>query len=851
MSSQFRSPRDPRCVSGDLKYSSRACQQHDDAGTLASRSEASGVILGVRIIFATVMLALVLAAPARAQAPEPYFAKSYALLIGNDAYGNGWPHLQNGVKDAEEMAKELARHGFHTVVKRNLGRRELIDALETFFIETGSDPDARLVVWFSGHGHTVNGEGYLVPSGAPGPDNDVRFRQGAVSVRAFGRLMREAKSRHVLAILDSCFSGTVFASVRGAEGTLPPPVANVIGLPVRQMISSGKAGEVVSDNGRFRQLVIEALSQRRPAADPNGDGYVLGSNLGQFLFEQVSEETGGRQNPQYGKLDNTRFNQGDFVFRTLPLSVALTPSDPPQAPPVDTRPKTYVDQLLENLSREISRLHEIVGTPVAIGSAVMLAFYWRWRTNIRLLKQLRPGTAGLSEELAVAVRMYMKTTSYRQALQEWLGWLSWRLGSERLFSSESYDRMLRLAVMYPCGAWLFSWFLPGTSQPLFANSLPQITPEIGGAGLGLLIGLAHLLIRLGSPAKPSQTIALPAFIIVYIFVYHVAARAHDSGTSSLSAISVIFILASLIGMTAEGMRPEAVVSWALVIAVLSMTNPSNVHLLAPAWLVPAAFAYNWFGINQSGGKIAGASLWAILISAIILSPSMEPSLLGARPLATFILVAFGLIPLINAPFDWLSLNTTRLYLSRTASGGPAIRNALIDAVLAIVFLFGLSIALVAGLQALNIVAIAGGGQEPIIDLYPTIDALRNKPADPGLWWIYMMLASTLLPSLIHLFIAIMSVATFSLPRPIMRSHIAALESGFEGHPQALARTALTMTIREFLSWGAFALALAAIIGVGFGLTNIVPWIGLAILWVAEWTAYWLNAPITPGPPPWA
>ncbi|MEO0809674.1 MAG: caspase family protein, partial [Pseudomonadota bacterium] len=161
------------------------------ANILTIGQSMAGHVLGVLLSLALITSP----AAAQAEVAETYFKKSYALLIGNDTYSNGWPHLQNGIADAEAMAAELARHGFHTIVKRNLARRDLREALEKFFIEAGSDPEARLIVWFSGHGHTVNGEGYLVPSGAPGPDDDVRFRQGAVSVREFGRLMREARAR--------------------------------------------------------------------------------------------------------------------------------------------------------------------------------------------------------------------------------------------------------------------------------------------------------------------------------------------------------------------------------------------------------------------------------------------------------------------------------------------------------------------------------------------------------------------------------------------------------------------------------------------------------------------------------
>ena len=40
------------------------------------------------------------------------------------------------------------------------------------------------------------------------------------------------------------------------------------------------------------------------------DGYILASDLGQFLRKQVGEKTGFSQTPLYGWLDG----EGDFIF---------------------------------------------------------------------------------------------------------------------------------------------------------------------------------------------------------------------------------------------------------------------------------------------------------------------------------------------------------------------------------------------------------------------------------------------------------------------------------------------------------------------------------------------------------
>lgn len=97
------------------------------------------------------------------------YQKSKALVIGMDHYdGRAWPQLSNGIRDAEEVAKALKEQGFEVTFKKDLISVDLDNALRSFFISEGSDPNARLLLWFAGHGDTIDGEAYLVPTDAPG-----------------------------------------------------------------------------------------------------------------------------------------------------------------------------------------------------------------------------------------------------------------------------------------------------------------------------------------------------------------------------------------------------------------------------------------------------------------------------------------------------------------------------------------------------------------------------------------------------------------------------------------------------------------------------------------------------------
>jgi hypothetical protein len=250
------------------------------------------------------------------------YTKSKALVIGMDHY-DSWPMLSGGIKDAEEVAKGLTAQGFEVTLKKDLKSADLDSTLRNFFISEGSDPSTRLLLWFAGHGDTIDGEAYLVPTDAPSPKFDSDFRLKAISLRRFGEYMREAKARHVLAIFDSCFSGGIFNVARSAP---PPAITLATTQPVREFISSGEAEQQVSDDGTFRKLFLDVLAGKEPDADANHDGYVTGTELGLFLQQKVTNLTNNRQTPRYGKLNAYGYDRGDFVFQIGKPDVPSTTS---------------------------------------------------------------------------------------------------------------------------------------------------------------------------------------------------------------------------------------------------------------------------------------------------------------------------------------------------------------------------------------------------------------------------------------------------------------------------------------------------------------------------------------------
>ena len=258
------------------------------------------------------------------------YRKSYALVIGIDEYTGGWMRLSNAVADAKEIARELSKRGFEVTFKKNLTADALRTSLKEFFALQGADPEARLFLWYAGHGHTLKGEGYLVPSDAPQPITPA-FKVKAIHMREFPGFMRLADSKHVFAVFDSCFAGTVFSTRAG--GT-PAAITRATTKPVRQFLTSGDADQEVSDDGTFRKLFLRALRDEE-RADANGDGYLTGSEIGLYLSDRVTNITEQAQTPRFGKLRDPDYDRGDFVF-VLPGRKKVAEGATQPVPPVES-----------------------------------------------------------------------------------------------------------------------------------------------------------------------------------------------------------------------------------------------------------------------------------------------------------------------------------------------------------------------------------------------------------------------------------------------------------------------------------------------------------------------------------
>jgi hypothetical protein len=134
------------------------------------------------------------------------------------------------------------------------------------------------------------------------------------------------------------------------------------------------------------------------------------------------------------------------------------------------------------------------------------------------------------------------------------------------------------------------------------------------------------------------------------------------------------------------------------------------------------------------------------------------------------------------------------------------------------------------LNAMNSASLAGGGKT-VLDIDGLIQDLRTDPGNPALWWIYVTVFSTFVPSLVNLMLGGLAVMRGipGLPRVIVRNMLPENPARLTVVRRALASAGVTFQI---------GVAFSGALVVGFLVIGIVlkglGYIGLGLVDIADW-----------------
>jgi TPR repeat protein len=252
----------------------------------------------------------------------------HALLIGNSRYlDRSWAQLDDIPLQLDALQRGLQGH-FDTIqVKQNLETEQLRQTIHSFVRTYGNDSNARLFIYYAGHGYTElirqrnENRGYITGINTPKIDFTQQSfdaaRLLAISMAEIRAPLEDVLAKSILFVFDSCFAGTIFTTRRPNDPPRPHTAdvfERLSEKQARDFITAGTANETVPAHSPIPTLFLEALNG---AADRYQHGVISTADIHQYLFDRTSRIRDFKLTPQVGKLPNPAFAEGTFLFRVI------------------------------------------------------------------------------------------------------------------------------------------------------------------------------------------------------------------------------------------------------------------------------------------------------------------------------------------------------------------------------------------------------------------------------------------------------------------------------------------------------------------------------------------------------
>ena len=255
---------------------------------------------------------------------QPQYANSWALVIGINEYQLA-SSLGYARQDAEAFAAVLISHHHFpqdkltVLLDKDATKQNILSAYHRFQQEHVM-PDDRIAVFFAGHGITRPGNrgevGFLTPV-----DGDPKNPATLIRWDDLTRNADLIAAKHMLFVMDACYGGlAVHRAIPSGNSRF---LKDMLQRYSRQVLTAGKADEVVADSGGprlghsiFTGHLLDALEGK--AADAHGT--TSANTVMAYVYKRVANDPHSQQSPHFGFFDG----DGDFIFST---SISLPSGD--------------------------------------------------------------------------------------------------------------------------------------------------------------------------------------------------------------------------------------------------------------------------------------------------------------------------------------------------------------------------------------------------------------------------------------------------------------------------------------------------------------------------------------------
>ena len=237
--------------------------------------------------------------------------KYYALIIGNNNYEK-LEDLDNAVNDAKDLEKVLKeKYGFETTLLIDEKSDETENAIIKF--TQNREKNDNILIYYAGHGELVKKQkrGYWLPTDA-GPSQDSKW----LSNNNIKDLISSSDAKHVLLVVDSCFSGSLMrgsGDQKSVEKLTSKRIERLQAKKTRIVITSGGNEQVVdgigaSTNSVFAKPLIKYLKENTDVIQ----SIELFQKVQSYVIDNAD------QTPNHSTIHGTGHDGGEFLF--FPIS---------------------------------------------------------------------------------------------------------------------------------------------------------------------------------------------------------------------------------------------------------------------------------------------------------------------------------------------------------------------------------------------------------------------------------------------------------------------------------------------------------------------------------------------------
>ena len=369
---------------------------------------------------------------------------------------------------------------------------------------------------------------------------------------------------------------------------------------------------------------------------------------------------------------------------------------------------------------------------------------------------------------------------YRSVMRRGLDWLDSRLSAheapqgpaQKAWSFGLLNATMALALAYPILAITIQW-LCGSAIDFGGQEVMAASPPQARIFTAVWLG-SSVLVYLFAGASKSRwrwTLVILATGILLLGLIFADGFAVPGNIAVAGTVAVASVGAGTVAVAFTGPVAGAFAG--------AVAGVGAVAFVAPV-LVAATSAGTVAGAEERSSRPMARRLLfcGVLVALLIVAIKMPDDFgAGQRNQAVFFMLTMGVLPLVNAVFDFASVGLTRYLLRLGLEQKRAAWRAVLDGLGGIAIFFALGCTLIA---FVTFVVPADG--VPLVELKQLFADMRRAPGD--YIWLMVTLFSTLIPTLLHLSVAVLTLG-LQYPAPLRNFVAGLLERGEQSGQAAL------------------------------------------------------------------